>query len=163
MYNYKHLWKYLGNWSITWYIPRKYKCWVIIWEVPWNRNLCLYNYSTPYWSRLTLTHWGRNKMAAISQTTFSNTFSWMKMYEFWLKFNLNLFLRVQLKYPSIGSDYGLVPTGPIIWTWWYSFLRHICVTEPQWFNLSSYMLTVWHYSWQLSKHDIMPHGGFQLK
>ena len=29
-----------------------------------------------------LTHWGRDKMAAVSQTTFSNAFSWMKMYEF---------------------------------------------------------------------------------
>ena len=26
--------------------------------------------------------WGRDKMAAIFQTTFSNEFSWMKMYEF---------------------------------------------------------------------------------
>ena len=30
-----------------------------------------------------LTHWGRDKMAAVFQTTFSNAFSWMKMYEFW--------------------------------------------------------------------------------
>ena len=43
-----------------------------------------------------LTHWGPDKMAAISQTTFSNAFSWMKMYEFWLRFHLSLFLRVQL-------------------------------------------------------------------
>ena len=45
---------------------------------------------------LTLTHWGRDKMAAISQTTFSNVFSWMKMYELRLKFHWSLFLRVQL-------------------------------------------------------------------
>ena len=32
-----------------------------------------------------LTHWGRDKMADIFQT-FSNTFSWMKMYEFCLDF-----------------------------------------------------------------------------
>ena len=43
-----------------------------------------------------LTHWGRDKMEAISQTTFSNAFSWMKMFEYWLKFHWNLFLRVQL-------------------------------------------------------------------
>ena len=43
-----------------------------------------------------LTHWGRDKMAAIFQTTFSNAFSWMKMYEFRLKFHCRLFLRVQL-------------------------------------------------------------------
>ena len=43
-----------------------------------------------------LTHWGRDKMAAIIQTTFSNAFSWMKMCEFRLKFHWSLFLRVQL-------------------------------------------------------------------
>ena len=30
-----------------------------------------------------LTHWGRGKMDAFLQTTVSNAFSWMKMYEFW--------------------------------------------------------------------------------
>ena len=29
-----------------------------------------------------LTYWGRDKMTDISQTTFSKTFSWMKIYEF---------------------------------------------------------------------------------
>ena len=43
-----------------------------------------------------LTHWGRDKMASISQTTLSNVFSWMKMLEFLLKFHRSLFLRVQL-------------------------------------------------------------------
>ena len=43
-----------------------------------------------------LTHWGLDKMDAISQTTLSNAFLWMKMFEFWLKFHLSLFLRVQL-------------------------------------------------------------------
>ena len=36
------------------------------------------------------------KMAAISQTTFSNAFSEMKMYEFRLRFHLSLFLRLEL-------------------------------------------------------------------
>ena len=43
-----------------------------------------------------LTHWGRDKMAAISQTALSNAFSWMKMLELRLKFDWSLFLRVQL-------------------------------------------------------------------
>ena len=30
-----------------------------------------------------LTHWGRDKMDAISQTTFSSAFFLMKMFEFW--------------------------------------------------------------------------------
>ena len=42
-----------------------------------------------------LTHWGRDKMVAIFQT-FSNAFSWMKIYEFRLSFHLRLFPRVQL-------------------------------------------------------------------
>ena len=43
-----------------------------------------------------LTHWGRNEMNNISQTTFSNVFSSMKMFEFRLKFHWSLFPRVQL-------------------------------------------------------------------
>ena len=43
-----------------------------------------------------LTYWGRDKMADNFQTTFSNAFSWMKMYEFQLRFHWNLFLRFQL-------------------------------------------------------------------
>ena len=43
-----------------------------------------------------LTHWGRDKMATIFQATFWNGFSWMKMYEYLLKFHWNLFLSVKL-------------------------------------------------------------------
>ena len=43
-----------------------------------------------------LTHWGRDKMAAVSLTILSNTFSWMKMLEFRLRFHWSLSLRVQL-------------------------------------------------------------------
>ena len=43
-----------------------------------------------------LTHWGLDKLAAISQTTFSNAFSWMKMNEFYLWFHWSLFLRFEL-------------------------------------------------------------------
>ena len=43
-----------------------------------------------------LTHWGQDKITAISQTTLSIAFSWMKMLEFRLNFHWSLFLRVQL-------------------------------------------------------------------
>ena len=43
-----------------------------------------------------LTNWGRDKIDAISQTTFSNAFSWMKMYEFHLWFHWSLFPRFEL-------------------------------------------------------------------
>ena len=46
----------------------------------------------------TLTHWVREKMAAIFQTTFSNTYSWTKMYQLRLKFHWSLsrFLRARV-------------------------------------------------------------------
>ena len=47
-------------------------------------------------TRQSLTHWCRDKMAAILRTTYSNAFSWAKMYEFWLKSHWTLFLSVQL-------------------------------------------------------------------
>ena len=52
---------------------------------------------------------GRDKMAAIFRTTFSNAFSWMKIYEFPLRFQWNLILRVQLILSSIVLDNGLLP------------------------------------------------------
>ena len=48
------------------------------------------------WPARALTHWGREKMAAISQTTFSSAFSWMKLYEFHLRFHWSLFPRFEL-------------------------------------------------------------------
>ena len=69
-------------------------------------------------SVISLTHLGRDKMAAISQTTFSSAFSWMKMFKFRLEFHWRLFLRIQIKKSSIDSDNGLEPTRrqAIIWT-----------------------------------------------
>ena len=44
------------------------------------------------------THWGRHKMDAVSQTTFSNTLSWTKMFQ--LKFHWSLLPRFQLIIPQ---------------------------------------------------------------
>ena len=65
------------NWSPIWYPP-------------------LYTDILATDSHLGLTHWGRDKMTAISQTIFSNAFSWMKMYKFRLGFHWSLFPRVHL-------------------------------------------------------------------
>ena len=48
------------------------------------------------WLRYDLTHVGRDKMVDFFQTTFSNAFSWMKMFQLRLKFHWSLFLWVQL-------------------------------------------------------------------
>ena len=65
-----------------------------------------------------LTHWGRHKMADISQMVFSNAFSRMKMLKFRLRFHWNMLPRAQLKYISSGSDDASVPVRwqAIIWT-----------------------------------------------
>ena len=66
---------------------------------------------------LTLTNWGRDKMAAVSQTTFSKTFSWMKMYEFRLKIHKFVPKGTIKQYSNISSDNGLAPFSrqAIIW------------------------------------------------
>ena len=43
-----------------------------------------------------LKHQGRDKMDAIPHTTSPSTFSWIKMFEFRLKFHWSLYLRVEL-------------------------------------------------------------------
>ena len=58
----------------------------------WNQFM----WNIPGPAQLGLTHWGRDNMPAISQTTLSNAFSWMKIYEFRLRFHWCLFLRFQL-------------------------------------------------------------------
>ena len=77
-----------------------------------------HNYGYGYLSLplLQLTNWGRDKTDAISQMTFSNAFSWMKMNEFRLGFHWSLFLRFECS--IIGSDNGLAPTKwqAIFWT-----------------------------------------------
>ena len=49
-----------------------------------------------YADQMVVNSLGPRQMAAISQTTPSNTFSWMRMLEFRLKFHWSLFLMVQL-------------------------------------------------------------------
>ena len=56
-------------------------------------------------------------MAAISQTIFSDAFSWMKSFIFWFNFHWSLFLSVQLTITQDWSRYnGLVHWQAIIWT-----------------------------------------------
>ena len=85
-----------------------------------------------YWGALLSKHWGPDNMAAISQTTFSRAFPWMKMHEFRLKFDWNLFLidnipsLVQIKAWRRPGDKPL--SEPML----VSLLTHICVLRPQW-------------------------------
>ena len=73
-----------------------------------------------------LTHWGRDKMAAVSQTMFSNAFSWVQMYEFSLKFHWSLFLRFQLTIFQHWFRYWLgavQATSHYLNQWWLVYWR----------------------------------------
>ena len=77
-----------------------------------------------------LTHWGRGKMAAISQTTLSNAFSWMKVLQFRLKFHWSLFLRMQLTKFQHWFRFWLgagQATSHYLNQWWLDY-RRICAS-----------------------------------
>ena len=118
----------------------------------YGATLCLvYGSHTVEWGigyaqadKVLLTHWGQDKMAAIFQTTFSNAFSSMKMFEFCWRFHWSLFLRVQLTISQHGSDNGLAPSRdkPLSEPMMVSLLTHLWVTRPRWVN--NYHCNVWY-------------------
>ena len=66
------------------------------WASPVSMPLSISYLISKILTHYVLTHWGWDKMAAISQTTLSNPFSWMKIFQFRIKFDWSLFLRFQL-------------------------------------------------------------------
>ena len=84
-----------------------------------------------------LIYWGRDKMAAILQTIFSNQFSCLKDTVLWYKFHWNLFSMVQSKISQhwftswLGA--GQAPSHYLN-HWWPSLLIHICITQLWWVN-----------------------------
>ena len=84
------------------------------------------------------THWGRDKIDAISQKTFWNAFSWMKMNEFCLGFHWSMFLKnVRINnIPALVQIMAWRRPGdkPLSEPMMVSLLTHICVTRPQWVN-----------------------------
>ena len=81
------------------------------------------------------THWGRDIMAAVSQTTFSKTFSWMKMSVFRLKSHWSLFMRFQLtNIPALVQIMALRRPGDdtLFEPMMVRLPTHIRVTRPQW-------------------------------
>ena len=77
-------------------------------------------------NRLALTHWGRDKMDVISQTTFSSAFCRTKMFELRWNFHWNLFLWVQLTIFQhwfrqwLGADQA---TSHYLNQWWLDYWR----------------------------------------
>ena len=81
------------------------------------------------------THWGRDKMADIFQTIFSNAFSWMKMYEFWLRFHRYFIPRGPINnIPAVVQIMACRRPGdkPLYEPVMVKLMTHICVIRPQW-------------------------------
>ena len=98
--------------------------WLLCWHSPWFGSV--------------LTHWGWDKMAAFSHTTFSKAFSWMKNYEFRFKFHWSLFLRVQFPISELWFRKWLgtkQATSHYLNQWWPSLLMHIYVTQLPWVKI----------------------------
>ena len=109
-----------------------------------------------------LTHWGRHKMAAVSQTTLSNAFSWMKMLEFRLRFHWSLFPRVQLIIIQHWFRYWLgavQATSHYLNQWWLVYWRIYASLGPNELKRSSNaetMSTSWRHH-VASKSTILHH------
>ena len=82
-------------------------------------------------SLIMLTHWGRDKMASISQTTLSNAFCWIKM------ISLNFVPKGPINnIPALVQIMAWCRSGnkPLSEPMMVSLLMHICITWPQWVN-----------------------------
>ena len=109
----------LNRWQVTW----QPCCWA-------TRQISKgYEHSSTQYCRLrqdsTLTYLPLDKIAAISQTTFSNAFSWMKSFVFW-------FLKVQITIFQHWFRYWLganQATSHYLNQCWHSSLMHIWGTS----------------------------------
>ena len=93
---------------------------LIIFQFPWS-----YGWRHYMETLSALTHWDRDKMAAIFMTTFWHGFSWKKVYEFRLNFNWSLVQIMAWCRPGDLNHY--------LNQWWWLYLC-ICVTRPHWVN-----------------------------
>ena len=98
-------------------------------EPTFQKVFCKLNKLLPTWCKwvavnpLALTHWGRNKITTISQTTFSNAFS----LKFVPKVSINnITALVQIMAWRRPGDKPLSESMMI------SLLTHMCITQPQW-------------------------------
>ena len=99
------------------------------------------------WISSRISHWGRDNMATIYQTTFST--------EFFLNENVWILIKVSLKFVPkvpINNIPGFVQImawrrpgdKPLSEPMMVSLLTHICVTRPQWDNHLEYGMLMGH-------------------
>ena len=92
-------------------------------------------------------------MAAIFQTTFSNAFSWMKMYNFWVRFHCSFVPKGPIdNIPTLVQimAWGRPGGKPLSEAMMVSLLTHMCVTWPQW--IKKRMNTVIHITMNHAGH-----------
>ena len=95
-----------------------------------------------------LTHLPQDKMDAISQTTFSSAFSWMKMFENRLKFpkgTINNILAL-LQIMAWRRPGGKPLSEPMMG----SLSTHICVTQPQWVKAHCILVIRLSFKWNIA-------------
>ena len=98
-----------------------------------------------------LTHWGWDKMSAILQKIFSSAFSWMKLFEFRLKFTWNLLLGVlfTLFQHWLRGWLGAVQaTSHCLNQWW---LDYQCIYESLGFHELKWFEMMWTYFFKTAK------------
>ena len=89
-----------------------------------------------------LTHWGQDKMNAISQRTFSSAFSCMKMFELHIKISLKFVPKGPINnIPALVQIMAWRRLGykPLSEPMMVSLAMHVWVTRPQW-------VKYWHIS-----------------
>ena len=104
-----------------------------------GKNLIKYKYKYKYSSSNTNTNtqWGRYKIAAILQKTYSNSLYCKKSVSF---------IQISLKIVSKGPIYNKpalvqimawrwVDNKPLSDQWWPGLLMHKCITRPKWVNV----------------------------
>ena len=85
---------------LSWHVQNFVATWYPTMELHWRQFSIEFQLLWKNCSRngpqLSVSHWGWDEMAANFLMTFSNAFSWMKIYKFQLRFHWSLFRKVQL-------------------------------------------------------------------
>ena len=96
---------YMHSWASVRQVDKIYSkpaCAIVIWHLR-GWTVFLPAGIVQLFNTLRLSGWHK-KMAAIFHTTYSNAFSWMKMYQFWYRFHRSLLLTVRLTI-SVAVNY----------------------------------------------------------
>ena len=118
------LWSHCNPWVTA--------CYAVSISVSWHHVTAETNDEIHFFT--TLTHWGWEPMAAISQTTVSNAFSWTKIP---IKIPLKFVLMGPINnIPALVQIMARHRPGykPLSEPTMASLLKHICITQPQWVN-----------------------------